>query len=164
MIEDRDWDLIEKLQEGIPLCPRPFAQLAEAIGMAEAEFLQRLRRLQETGVIRRIGPRVRHHRVGIAGTIMVVWDVPPPRRQEVGELFATNEQVSHCYLRPPFAGFPYSLYTMIHARDLDTARGVVAHLAQQSGSSDYRLLPTLRELKKTSPTYRRPEGDSDDNQ
>jgi len=161
MIGDRDWAVIERLQEGIPLSPRPFAEMADSVGMSEDEFLQRVNRLHEEGIIRRLGPRVRHHRLGIEGNIMVVWRVPDEKKTEIGELFAADDHVSHCYVRPSFEGFPYSLYTMIHARDMATAKGIVASLAKQSGLSDYLLLPTVRELKKTSPTYRRPEGDSE---
>lgn len=158
VIEERDWDIIERLQEGIPLSPTPFAQMAADTSMGEDEFLQRVNRLHDEGVIRRIGPRVRHHRLGIEGNIMVVWNVPPERREEVGDLFAANEHVSHCYIRPAFEGFPHTLYTMIHARDVQTAQRVVAEMAEQSGISDHMLLATVRELKKTSPTYHRPRG------
>ena len=106
MMEERDWAVIERLQEGIPLSPSPFAEMADDIGVSEDEFLQRVNRLHDEGVIRRLGPRVRHHQIGIAGNIMVVWRVPRERQQEVGELFAADEHVSHCYVRPAFEGFP----------------------------------------------------------
>lgn len=156
MIEERDWTIIERLQEGVPLCPTPFAEIAADLGMAEDEVLERVNGLHREGVIRRIGPRVRHHRLGIEGNIMVVWRVPPERQDEVGQMFAADEHVSHCYIRPAFEGFPHTLYTMIHARDVETAQRVVAEMAQQSGITDHLLLATVRELKKTSPTYHRP--------
>jgi siroheme decarboxylase len=156
-MDDRDWAVLERLQEGFPLVPLPFTEMAENIGMAAEEFLQRVNRLHDEGAIRRIGPRVRHHRVGIAGNIMVVWRVPTERQNEVGELFAADEHVSHCYVRPAFAGFPYTLYTMVHGPDTAAVEQTVAHLATQAGLSDYLLLPTVRELKKTSPRYHRPQ-------
>lgn len=157
MIDRNDWMVLERLQAGIPLCPRPFAEMASDVGIEEGEFLQRVQRLHAERVIRRLGPRVRHHRIGIEGNIMVVWRVPEKRKQEVGELFAASQHVSHCYLRPPFEGFPYNLYTMIHARDVDTAKGIVAELAEASALNDYLLLPTVRELKKTTPRYLPPQ-------
>jgi DNA-binding Lrp family transcriptional regulator len=163
MIDSQDWDIIERLQQGFPLCATPFAAMAADVGMAEDEFLSRTRRLVEAGIIRRLGPRVRHHRVGIEGNIMAVWCVPPERRQEVGELFAADEHVSHCYARPAFEGFRYTLYTMIHARDVETARGIAQTLSERSGLTDFQLLSTVRELKKASPRYRRPEGENNDN-
>jgi DNA-binding Lrp family transcriptional regulator len=164
MIDRQDWVVLERLQEGIPLCSSPFAQMAREVEMDEDEFLQRVQRLSSEGVIRRLGPRVRHHRVGIEGNIMVVWRVPKERKQEVGEMFAASQHVSHCYLRPPFEGFPYNLYTMIHARDLDAAKSLVAELAEQSGLDEYLLLPTVRELKKTTPRYHWGEDDTNADQ
>ena len=163
MIDRNDWAVLERLQEGIPLCSEPFARMAEDLDISAEDFLARVRGLHQRGVIRRLGPRVRHRRLGIEGNIMVVWRVPEERKQEVGELFAADEHVSHCYCRPPFPGFPYNLFTMIHARDVATAEGIAADLANRSGLREHRLLPTLREFKKTSPRYRRPEGDPDDN-
>lgn len=157
MIDDRDWDVLERLQEGIPLAPEPFDVMAAEIGMAADEFLQRTARLHEQGVIRRLGPRVRHHRVGIRGNIMVAWQVPAHRLSEVGGLFAADEKVSHCYCRPALDSFPYNLYTMVHAKDPAAAEQVVAGLAERSGLSQYVMLPTVAELKKTSPRYRRPD-------
>ena len=153
MIDRNDWRVLTRLQAGLPLCSRPFAALAGEIGMTEEQLLQRVRRLQADGVIRRLGPRVRHHRAGIAGNIMVVWQVPPEQAEQVGQRLASSPHVSHCYLRPPFAGFPYNLYTMVHARDPKTARAIVADLALACDLIDYQLLPTVRELKKTTPRY-----------
>jgi len=164
MMDDRDWTVVERLQEGLPLVPEPFAAMAAGVGMTADEFLERVNRLHDEGVIRRLGPRVRHHRVGIAGNIMVVWRVPKERETEVGELFAADEHVSHCYVRPAFAGFPYTLYTMVHGPDPEAVRQTVANLAAQSGLTDVLLLPTVRELKKTSPRYRRPEREADEHE
>ena len=163
MIDKTDWSVIEKLQEGIPLCERPFAKLAEAAGMSEEEFVSRVRRLHEAGVIRRIGPRLRHERVGVRGNIMVVWNVPEGRMDEVGTTFAAERAVSHCYERPSFDGFPYRLYTMVHAPSVERAVRVVHKLSRECGITDYQLLPTTRELKKTTPVYSRPAGDQDEN-
>lgn len=164
MIDSRDWLVLERLQQGIPLTACPFADMAASVGMDEDEFLRRVQRLHEGGVIRRIGPRVRHHRVGIGGNIMVAWRVPRERQDEVGRLLAADDHVSHCYVRPAFQGFPYTLYTMVHGPDTQAVRRTVSRLSQQSGLSEYVLLPTLRELKKTSPVYRRPESDNDEHE
>ncbi|NSW57529.1 MAG: Lrp/AsnC family transcriptional regulator [Armatimonadetes bacterium] len=164
MIDPADWLVIERLQQGIPLTERPFQEMAGDTGMSEDEFLCRMRRLRDEGVIRRLGPRLRHRQAGIAGNVMVVWKVPLARQDEVGRLFAGDSHVSHCYLRPAFEGFPYTLYTMIHGPDVDTVHQVIRRLAQQSGLSEFLLLSTVRELKKTSPVYRRPESERDEHE
>ncbi len=157
MIQERDWDLIERLQDGIPLASRPFAQVGQDLGMEEAEVLERVGRLLADGCLRRLGPRLRHQQAGVRGNIMVVWRVPPEQVESVGETLAASPHVTHCYQRPAFEGFPYNLYSMVHASDVTTAEAVVASLAQACGICDYRMLHTLRELKKSTPLYRRPE-------
>lgn len=158
MIDRTDWRVIERLQAGVPLCAEPFAAMAAEVGLSEGDFLQRAHRLQEAGVLRRIAPRVRHGRLGVRGNLLVAWQAPPGRCQELGELFAACPQVSHCYLRPPFEGFPYNLYTMVHGRDEETARATVEELAKQAGLREYTVLRTVRELKKTAPRYEAPPG------
>jgi DNA-binding Lrp family transcriptional regulator len=155
-LDDDDWSVIEALQKGLPLVERPFVPPAEQAGMPETEFLSRVRRLIEPGVIRRLGPRVRHHRVGVRGNIMAVWRVPEDRLDEVAPVFVASPNVSHCYLRPAFEGFPYNLYTMVHAADTPAAERVIAQLAEQSRVAEYLMLHTVRELKKSTPVYRRP--------
>jgi DNA-binding Lrp family transcriptional regulator len=158
-MDERDWQVLERLQEGIPLCPRPFAAMAEDVGMSERDLLERVRSLLADGDIRRLGPRIRHHKAGVLGNIMVVWQVPDERVDEVGGILAASPAVTHCYVRPTFEGFPYNLYSMVHAADLPAAEGVVRELAKRCGIEDYQMLRTLRELKKSTPVYRRPEGD-----
>lgn len=158
-MDETDWAVIERLQAGVPLCERPFAEMAASVGISESDFIERVRRLRDEGVVRRLGPRLRHHKVGVHGNIMVVWAVADERLEEVGNLFAGARCVSHCYVRPPADGLPYTLYTMVHARDMDQARQIVLDLSRKAGISDYRLLPTVRELKKSTPTYCSPAGD-----
>jgi DNA-binding Lrp family transcriptional regulator len=154
-----DWIVIERLQQGIPLCPRPFAAMAEDLGMSEHDFLRRIRALMADGSVRRLGPRVRHHQAGILGNIMVAWQVPDDRVDEVGATLAASPSVTHCYERPPFEGFPYNVYSMVHAADLPAAESIVRELSDLCGVREYQMLRTVRELKKSTPVYRHPEGD-----
>ncbi len=154
-----DWDVIEALQEGIVAAEEPFAPLADRARLSQPEFLECAQALCARGVIRRFGARLRHHRVGIEGNAMVVWDVAARQIKRVGQTLAAFPQVSHCYERPPFADFPYNLYTMVHAKTLDLIAEVVDEMAEAAGIVDYEMLRTVRELKKTTPRYRRPMGD-----
>ena len=55
-LDQTDRDIINKLQEGFPLTPRPYADFAETIGLSEAELLERIGAMKEAGVITRFGP------------------------------------------------------------------------------------------------------------
>jgi len=124
---------------------------------------ERIGRLCRQGVIRRLGARIAHLRAGLHGNVMVVWQVPAERVEEVGRTFAREPAVSHCYEREPQPDFPYNLYTMIHAPDPEAARRLIQDLSQAVAITDFVMLPTVRELKKTSPRYR-PQEAKDDTQ
>jgi DNA-binding Lrp family transcriptional regulator len=155
-IDERDWAVIEHLQSGIPVERRPFEYLALSAGVPIREFLTRVLRLKHEGVIRRMGVRLRHHQAGMRGNVLTVWRVPEEEVERVGTLFASLPEVSHCYTRLTYEGFPYNLYAMVHAPTQAQTLRVVRRMARQSGVADYVTLKTLRELKKSTPRYRRP--------
>ena len=154
-----DQALVARLQEGIPLSPRPYQEIGEACGLGEDEVLERIGRLCREGVIRRLGARVGHLQAGIQGNIMVVWQVPAERVEEVGRFFADQAAISHCYEREPQRDFPYNMYTMVHAADPEAALRLVEEFSAAVAIGDFAMLPTVRELKKTSPKYRPTAGD-----
>lgn len=145
--------LIAAFERDLPLEPRPFRVLAEEAGVTEGKLLEALQSAIRQRVVRRYGAIVRHQPLGYKANAMVVWQVPEERIEEVGQLFAAREEVSHCYQRPPFADFPYSLYTMVHAQSREQCEGIAQEMSRASGVSDYQLLFSLREFKKTSPVY-----------
>jgi len=151
-----DWSIIEQLQEGIPLASRPYDALAERAAMPVPDFLDRTRALKGSGIIRRMGVRLRHHQAGMRGNILSVWRVPDDDAERVGLAFARLPEVTHCYTRPTFEGFPYNLYAMVSAATPEAAEAVVRRMADAVRITDYVTLKTGRELKKSTPRYRRP--------
>jgi len=155
-IDARDWAVIEQLQKGIALARRPFDYLAMSAGLSFEEFLTRMLRLKHEGVIRRMGVRLRHHRLGVQANVLTIWRVPEDDVERVGALFASLPEVSHCYTRTTYPGFPFNLYAMVHARTQAQLGKVIRRMARESGIKDHLLLRTLRELKKSTPRYWRP--------
>ncbi|HXH03955.1 MAG TPA: AsnC family protein [Candidatus Competibacteraceae bacterium] len=126
-VEDRA--LIALLQEGLPLCPHPYALLAERLGWDEAAVRAAIARLQADGVIRRFGVVVRHHELGYRANAMVVWDVPDAEVDAVGERLARWPGVNLCYRRtrrPP--RWPYNLFCMLHGRERAEVEARIAEL------------------------------------
>lgn len=148
-----DESIIIALQNGLPVTERPFAEIAEKIGISEEELLGKLAEWKERGIIRRFGAILRHHNAGFAANAMTAWVVPPERVDEVGPIMASFPEVSHCYERPPFPGFPYNLYTMIHGRTREECAAVAEKISRATGITEYRALYTTKEYKKTSPMY-----------
>jgi len=148
-----DRKIIARLQGDLPLVSRPFASMAHELELSEAEVVERIQALADNQVMRRFGATLRHQRSGFASNVMVAWRVPAERAPEVGRLLAGFRNVSHCYWREPCDDFPYNLFSMVHGRDEDECRAVVAEMAAQAGADDHDLLFSLEELKKTSMRY-----------
>ena len=115
--------VVKALQIDLPLCPRPFHELAGQAGMGEEQLLEVARDFLARGVMRRFAATLHHRRAGFAFNYLVVWRVEEDRIQEMGRHLASLETVSHCYQRPTYPQWPYSLYTMLHARTLQEADG-----------------------------------------
>jgi len=153
MIDHRDKEVISLIQGDLPLHPRPFAVLAERIGITEDELLQRVRDLKKRGVIRRFGATLRHQEAGFRSNAMVAWLVPEERISEAGKIMAGFREVSHCYQRKPQGDWPYNLYTMIHGATRGKCHHIAEKMALAVGIRDYVLLFSEKEFKKTSMAY-----------
>lgn len=153
-IDEVDKQIIARLQGDLPLAPRPFAELARQVGLGEDEVVERVRRLAESGVMRRFGATLRHQKSGFASNVMVAWRVPEERAGEVGRRLSQFRQVSHCYWRRPRCGdFPYNLFSMVHGTSDEEVTAVVEEMAEAVGRPEHALLFSVEELKKTSMSY-----------
>jgi len=153
MLDDLDKKIIHYLQGDLPLTARPFAVLAEKIGISEEELLNRIKLLKEQGILRRLGATLYHQRVGFKANAMVAWYVPDEIIDETGFLMATFKEVSHCYQRKIEEKWRYNIFTMVHGKNKKDCQSIVKRIAKKTGIKDYVILLTLKEYKKTSPRY-----------
>jgi len=61
--------MLDRFQHGVPVCARPYQAMAEELGCSEADILERLARLQETGALSRIGPVMEHSKAGSSSLV-----------------------------------------------------------------------------------------------
>ena len=146
-------DAIRELQEDLPLDPHPFEPVAARLGIAQQDLFALADAFVERGIMRRFSAVLHHRRAGFKSNAMVVWKVPPERAVEVGNLMARSRWVTHCYERPTFPDFIYSHYTMIHATSKQQCEDVAREISEATGISDYQLLYSTREYKKTRVRY-----------
>lgn len=153
LIDDIDKRILVILQGDLDGTREPYADMAEKLGIAETEVIDRINRMLEQGIIRRIGAMIRHIEAGIGFNGMVVWKVDPVLIEEVGTMLSQFPEVSHCYERPPFGALGGTLFTMVHADSEEACLEIVARMAKASGVREYEVLFSCRELKKVSMTY-----------
>lgn len=153
MLTELEKKIIAAIQGDIPIVPRPYETIAADLGIAEKTLLETVARLRDRGIMRRFGATLRHQKAGFAANAMTAWQVEEERIVEVGELMASFKQVSHCYRRNPTAQWPYNLYTMIHGTSEEGCHATAQKMAEKTGIKTYKLLSSLKELKKTSMRY-----------
>jgi siroheme decarboxylase len=146
-----DLELIRATQAGLPLVPAPFAAVAERLGVAEAEVLERFRAMLADGRVRRIAAVPNHYTLGYRANGMSVWDVDDAVIGDLGPRVGGLAFVSHCYRRPRRPGWPYNLFAMVHGRDRDEVEAKVRQIAGVLGESARarEVLYSRRILKKT---------------
>ncbi len=153
MIDDLDKKVISLIQGDLPVDKRPFLILAEKLGIIEEEFLERVNRLKNQGVLRRFGATLRHQKAGYGSNAMVAWFVPDDRVEEVGNALALYREVSHCYQRNPQGDWQYNLFSMVHGSTRQQCREIAEKMSESVNVKDYTLLFSEKEFKKTSMEY-----------
>jgi DNA-binding Lrp family transcriptional regulator len=153
MLTEIEKKIVASIQEDMPVTARPYAAIAEKLGITETELIDHLKDLSRRGVIRRFGATLRHQRAGFSANAMVAWKVDENRIREVGRKMASFQQVSHCYRRNPTENWPYNLYTMVHANSEQDCRETALKMSIAASVEDYALLFSREELKKTSMLY-----------
>lgn len=144
---------IRSLQRDLPLEHKPFGTLAESVGLGEEELLARARKFLEEGAMRRYAAVLRHREAGFAANAMAAWIVPEERIDEIAPTMAANKSVSHCYQRPTYPDWPFSIFTMIHGRTKEDCETAIREISEATGITDYVLLYSTREFKKARVRY-----------
>lgn len=148
----RDRQILQRLSNGLALSRRPFKDLSGACSASEHFLIQSVRRLVEAGFISRFGVIVRHRALGWRANAMIVWQVPLSGIGEAGAALAELPGITLCYQRRPVPGkWPYTLYSMIHAKSRDAALSVLenARALPQLSGVQHEVLFSLRCFKQT---------------
>ena len=149
--------IIEALQEDIEPVKEPFKKVVETLDMDYESLQREVQKLQMGGYMRRFASILYHRKAGFRANAMVVWDVDEERAQELGERVASFSAVSHCYLRPTYPNWPYSLFSMIHGKSKEEVEEVVQEICKEIDPKAYRYLYSTREFKKQRIRYFSPQ-------
>jgi DNA-binding Lrp family transcriptional regulator len=144
--------IITATQNGLPLCAQPYNTIAHQLNINIYSLMRRMRRMQNNGIIRRIGIIPNHYKLGFKFNGMAVWNVPDNKIDCLGLKIGQLNFVSHCYKRPRLLPqWPYNLFAMVHGLSrnevIQKANVISALLADYN--LDHDLLFSTRILKKT---------------
>jgi DNA-binding Lrp family transcriptional regulator len=150
---------IRVVQEDLPLVERPFAAYGDQIGASEDQVLELLASFKARKLMRRFAAVMNHRSAGFKANAMGVWAVPEEQLDELGPQMAGFALVSHCYRRPTYPDWPYSVFTMVHGKSARECEATIAAVRAETGVDDYALLWSVKEYKKTRVRYFTPEWD-----
>jgi DNA-binding Lrp family transcriptional regulator len=148
--DDRDIAVIRALQGPMPVVDRPYDEAASQAGMGTGELLDHLRAMVDRKLLRRVAAILYHRRAGFSANGMGVWRVPEDQIHEVGARMAAVRGISHCYQRPTYEDWPYSVFTMAHGRSKEECDAILDSIAAEHGlhGPDRAVLYSSTEFKK----------------
>lgn len=155
MLDERDLKLLAEIQQGLPICPKPYQEIGASIDMPETEVIERLSRLRQLGLIKRMGVIVKHRQLGYRANAMIVWDIPDELIKKLGREISQFSFVTLCYQRPRQPEWPYNLYCMIHGKNRSTVLGQLEHITGALGLThfDRQILFSRRCFKQRGAVY-----------
>lgn len=151
--DDRDVAVIRATQGDMPICAEPYAPAAERLGMPVEELLVHMAGMRDRGLLRRVAAILFHRRAGFSANGMGVWKVPEDRIEELGPRMASFRGISHCYERPTYEDWPYSVFTMAHGRSKEECDAVLDAIAENTGIHERATLYSSTEFKKVRLMY-----------
>jgi siroheme decarboxylase len=151
--DEFDVAVIRALQGDMPVIEEPYAPAAAALGITQERLLDQLAGMQERGILRRVAAILYHRRAGFSANGMGVWKVPDEQIFEIGCRMAAVRGISHCYQRPTYEDWPYSVFTMAHGRSKEECDAVLDSIAESSGITERATLYSSTEFKKIRLLY-----------
>ena len=151
--DEFDIAVIRATQGDMPVIPEPYAPAADQLGISQARLLEHLAAMQERRLLRRVAAILFHRRAGFSANGMGVWKVPDERIMELGPRMAAFRGISHCYQRPTYQDWPYSIFTMAHGRSKDECDAILDSIAAETGIGERATLYSSTEFKKIRLLY-----------
>jgi siroheme decarboxylase len=152
-LSELDLAVIRALQGDMPVVPEPYGPAAAQLGISQERLLDQLESMRERRALRRVAAILFHRRAGFSANGMGVWCVPEERMLELGPRMASFRGISHCYQRPTYPDWPYSLFTMAHGRSKEECDAILDSIAADTGIEDRRTLYSSTEFKKIRLLY-----------
>ncbi|HMJ97279.1 MAG TPA: AsnC family transcriptional regulator [Thermoleophilaceae bacterium] len=152
-LSELDYAVIRATQGPMEVTSEPFAAPAAELDLSQEQLFAHLESMRERRALRRVAAILFHRRAGFSANGMGVWKVPEERIVELGPRMASFRGISHCYQRPTYADWPYSVFTMAHGRSKEECDAILDSIAEDTGIDERRTLYSSTEFKKVRLRY-----------
>jgi len=141
-VDDVDRAIINEIQSDFPITARPFKALGNRFQLSEDEILDRVKRLKDEGVIRRIGGNFNSKKLNFTSTLCAA-KVPEQKLADFVETVNRYPGVTHNYLR----NHDYNVWFTFIAENMDTIDNALKEISIATGVREIRNLPAVRMFK-----------------
>ena len=151
--DELDVAVVRATQGDLPVVPEPYVDAAKAVGLSVEQLLDHMAGMKERGLLRRVAAILFHRRAGFSANGMGVWKVPEEKIAELGPQMAAYRGISHCYQRPTYEDWPYSVFTMAHGRSKEECDAILDAIADEFSITERATLYSSTEFKKIRLLY-----------
>lgn len=137
-----DEELLNIIQIGFPVNPSPYRILAEKLEISEVEVLDRVRKMKESGRIRKLGGTFNSNKLGYQSTLCTV-EVPKERITQVSEIINSYNGVTHNYLREN----KYNMWFTLIESSKETLDKTLEEIREKTGIKEILNLPAQKVFK-----------------
>lgn len=151
--DEFDKAVIRATQGALPVISEPFAPAAAELDITQEQLLAHLEGMVERRLLRRVAAILFHRRAGFSANGMGVWKVPEEQTLEMGLKMSAFRGISHCYQRPTYEDWPYSVFTMAHGRSKEECDAILDSIAEATQIRERATLYSSTEFKKIRLQY-----------
>ena len=138
-MDELDRALVNTLQDGFPICERPYETVANAVGSDEATVIARIENLLQQGILSRFGPM--YHAAQMGGALsLAAMEIPDADYERVTGIVNAQPEVAHNYARTHRLNMWFVLATETLAAQQET----IDRIERESGYPVYNM-PKIRE-------------------
>ena len=141
-MDDIDKALLNRIQSGFPISPRPYDTLAKDLDLSENEVIDRLEKLKQSGIIRRIGGNFVPEKLGYVSTLCAA-KVPSDKIEQFTKMVNRFPGVTHNYLR----NNPYNVWFTFIAPSMAQIEKNLEQIAIETGVTNILNLPATQKFK-----------------
>jgi len=141
-MDDTDRRIINEIQSDFPITAQPFRDLGDRLGLSEDDVLERVRRLKESGIIRRIGGNFHSRSLNFTSTLCTA-RVPEDKIDDFVEVVNSYSGVTHNYLR----NNPYNVWFTFIAPSFEEIEASLEEIAKRTGVQEICNLPAVQMFK-----------------
>lgn len=141
-MDDVDRAIINAIQSDFPITPRPYKELGKLFAVSESEVLERIKRLKDGGIIRRIGGNFNSKSLNFASTLCAA-KVPKEKMERFVDVVNDYPGVTHNYQR----NHDYNVWFTFIAPDMRDIDDALREISRATGVTEIINLPAVKQFK-----------------